>query len=200
MEVRHEMLIPTIRLETDSDHQLIRDITVAAFEKMPFAAGDEHELVDALRAAGALHFSLIAELDGQVVGQAAFSQATASDGTGRWFALGPISVVPDYQKKGIGTSLIRTGLDLLAREGAAGCILTGDPRYYERFGFNLTPAVAPEGEPVEYYQLKVIRGPYPTGKVHFHPAFGSGAEHAAAPDCLSRHTFCCRKSCAKPAR
>ena len=76
---------------------------------------------------------------------------------------------------GIGAALVEAGLKALAGDGAVGCILTGDPDYYTRFGFVLAPELAPEGEPAEYFQIKVIRGPLPSGKIYFDAAFGSNA-------------------------
>ena len=162
-----------IRPEVEADARAIREITFVAFEHMPFAEGDEHELIDTLRAESRLHLSLVAELEGQVVGHIAFSCATASDHSSNWFALGPVSVLPALQKKGIGSALIEAGLAKLASEDAAGCILTGDPDYYTRFGFVLAPELAPPGEPIEFFQVKLINGTLPSGTIHFDPAFGN---------------------------
>ena len=65
---------PIIRPEVETDTQAIREITRAAFEHMPFAAGDEHELIDTLRAQSRLYLSLVAQWQGQVVGHIAFSR------------------------------------------------------------------------------------------------------------------------------
>ncbi len=164
---------PTIRPETTRDEAAIRELTLVAFKHMPFSQGDEHELVDALRAASRLTLSLVAEVDGQVVGHIAFSRATAADGSSGWFALGPVSVSPTLQKQGIGTALIESGLSRLTAVGASGCILTGNPEYYRRFGFRLAPDMAPPGEPVEYFQVKLLGGTHPGCLVHFDPAFGN---------------------------
>jgi predicted N-acetyltransferase YhbS len=164
---------PIIRPEVETDTLAIREITRAAFEHMPFAAGDEHELIDTLRGQSRLYLSLVAEWERQVVGHIAFSRATAADQSGRWFALGPVSVTPSLQGKGIGAALVEAGLKTLAVDGATGCILTGDPDYYARFGFVLTPELAPAGEPAEYFQIKLIHGSLPSGKIHFDAAFGS---------------------------
>ena len=166
---------PIIRPEVETDTQAIREITRAAFEHMPFAAGDEHELIDTLRAQSRLHLSLVAQWQGQVVGHIAFSRATTDDRSAHWFALGPVSVTPSLQGMGIGAALVEAGLKVLADDGAAGCILTGDPDYYTRFGFVQAPELAPAGEPAEYFQIKVIRGPLPSGKIYFDAAFGSNA-------------------------
>lgn len=166
---------PIIRPEVETDTLAIREITRAAFKHMPFAAGDEHELIDTLREQSRLYLSLVAEWQGQVVGHIAFSRATATDQSGHWFALGPVSVTPSLQGMGIGAALVETGLKALAGVGAAGCILTGDPAYYAPFGFVLASEWAPEGEPAEYFQIKVIHGPLPSGRIYFDAAFGSSA-------------------------
>jgi putative acetyltransferase len=70
-----------------------------------------------LRAAGALTISLVAEIDGQVVGHIAFSPVTVSDGATGWYGLGPVSVLPDYQKQGIEKALINEGLSSLKDMG-----------------------------------------------------------------------------------
>ncbi len=62
---------------------------------------------------GALSISLVAEINGQIVGHIAFSPITASDGTKDWYGLGPVSVLPDHQKQGAGKALINNGLSLL---------------------------------------------------------------------------------------
>jgi putative acetyltransferase len=165
----------TVRREVKGDEGRIRAVTFSAFEGMPYADGDEHELVDHLRSDGALAISLVAELNGRIVGHCAFSHAAASDGSLGWFALGPVSVEPEHQRAGIGSAMIRIGLEELFRSGAVGCILTGDPEYYRRFGFELAPTMAPPGQPKEYFQLKVLNGSTPNTKVYFHEAFGGAA-------------------------
>ena len=160
-----------IRAATKHDDQAIHRVTEAAFQDMPFAAGDEADVVDRLRAAGALSLSLVAVIDAQVVGQITFSPAYAPESSGQWFALGPVSVLPEHQRAGVGSALIRQGLDAIGAMGAAGCILTGNPAYYQRFGFELSPANAPDNEPAEYFMLKSLSTAKPQGKFHFHAAF-----------------------------
>ena len=118
--------------------------------------------------------SLVAELAGKIVGQVAFSPARASGGGPGWYALGPVAVPPGHQRGGIGSTLIRTGLDVVSALGASGCILTGDPAYYSRFGFKLSPKSAPPNEPSEFFMVKLLGGQLPVGPIHFHQAF-SGA-------------------------
>ncbi len=138
---------------------------------MPFAAGDEQDLIDQLRDAGALVLSLVAEQDRKVIGQISFSPAFAADGSPGWYALGPVSVEPAVKYQGIGTELILAGITWLREQKAAGCALVGNPAYYSRFGFKPYPALAPKGEPAEYYQILLLRGEEPGVVVGFHPLF-----------------------------
>ena len=118
-----------IRDERPQDAAAIHDITRQAFATMPFSDGDEPELVDNLRLAGALTLSLVAEEAGAILGHIAFSPVRVSDAHGDWYGLGPVSVRPDRQKQGIGAALIRAGLARLETLGAAGCVLLGHHDY-----------------------------------------------------------------------
>jgi putative acetyltransferase len=142
---------------------------------MPFADGDEHELVAALRDRAALAVSLSADLDGRIIGHIAISHAVAADGSPGWYALGPVSVLPEYQGRGIGSALINQALRQIEELGASGCILTGDPNYYVRFGFELAPALAPADEPAQYFMVKVMGAVEPQGPFRFHDAFYGAA-------------------------
>jgi putative acetyltransferase len=72
-------------------------------------------------------------VDGCVVGHIAFSPVTLSDGTRNWYGLGPVSVLPAYQRQGIGRALIWEGLSRLKEMNARGCCLVGHPDYYPMF-------------------------------------------------------------------
>lgn len=160
-----------IRQEADADHATIGRVTEVAFRDMPYAGGDEQTVIERLRSAGALSLSLVALVDRQIVGHVAFSPAHAADATRRWYALGPVSVLPAHQRQGIGSALIETGLAELQARGARGCILIGDPAYYRRFGFELSPQNVPENEPEDYFMVKLFSGALPSGAFRFHPAF-----------------------------
>ncbi len=160
-----------IRPERPSDYAAIYDITKRAFAPMPYAAGDEQELIGKLRDAEALALSLVAEKDGAVVGQVTFSPAFAADGSPGWYALGPVSVEPELKHQGIGSQLIRAGISWLKERQAAGCVLVGNPAYYSRFGFRLFPDLSPEGEPPEYFQILPLGIVEPNMIVGFHPLF-----------------------------
>lgn len=162
-----------IRNENESDIQVIAEITRTAFATLAISQHTEQFIIKALRAAGALSVSLVAEMDGKVVGHVAFSPVTISDGNPYWYGLGPVSVLPQYQRQGIGTALIRAGLSLLQARGGQGCALVGDPAYYQRFGFRNLPALTLEGVPQEYFLALPFGQEIPKGIVVFHPAFAA---------------------------
>ena len=139
------------------------DVIRVAFTGMPYADGDEDELVETLRRENALSVSLVAELAGSVIGQITFSPATASDGSPDWYALGPLAVLPAHQRTGLGAKLVHAGLRAIEALHANGCILTGNPAYYTRFGFELAPSNTPPGEPTEFFMVKLLRGRAPAG-------------------------------------
>ncbi len=161
-----------IRPETERDHAAIYDVTKRSFAPMPYSDGDEQDVIDRLRAAGALAISLVAERDGVVVGHVAFSPAFAADGSGGWFALGPVSVEPGLQRQGVGKMLINAGIQMLRERDAAGCVLVGNPKYYSRFGFKPFPDLAPDGQPAEFFMILPLRVTAPHVVVGFHPVFG----------------------------
>lgn len=165
----------SIRSERSRDIDAIRELIRSAFLDMPYADGDEAELVEVLRAQDALPVSLVAERQGTLVGQVAFSPARTSAGMPGWYALGPLAVLPAHQRGGIGSTLVHAGLEAISKSGARGCILTGDPSYYSRFGFKLSPDNAPLGEPAEFFMLKLLQGQLPVGPIRFHEAFGGAA-------------------------
>src|SRR5512136_427255 len=112
-----------IRSETDADVAVITEVTVAAFKTLEISNHTEQFIIAALRAAKALTISLVAEVDGRVVGHIAFSPVTISNGTRNWYGLGPVSVLPEYQRRGIGKALIWEGLSRLRALHAQGCCL-----------------------------------------------------------------------------
>ena len=160
-----------LREEISSDVQPIHQVTELAFRGRPYAGGDEQDVVDRLRAQNALTLSLVAIEAGELVGQVTFSPAELSNGSGLWYALGPVSVTPQLQSEGIGASLINLGLEKITAMGALGCILTGNPAYYTRFGFKLSPKHAPDNEPEAFFMLKLMQDVQPEGRFAFHQAF-----------------------------
>lgn len=165
------MDVINIRGELRSDIPEIRRITELAFREMSYAAGDEHDVVDRLRSSNALSLSLVAAEENRVIGHAAFSPVTVNSEIAPWFALGPVSVTPERQGQGIGSKLIRSGLEQLQSTDALGCILTGNPDYYRRFGFNVCSEHCPACEPQEYFMINQFRPTLIAGQFAFHPAF-----------------------------
>ncbi|MBN1553175.1 MAG: N-acetyltransferase [Phycisphaerae bacterium] len=160
-----------IRAETPADADAITDVTEAAFRTLDISNHTEQFIIAALRDAGALAISLVAELKGRVVGHIAFSPVNMSDGTENWYGLGPVSVLPEYQRQGIGSALIQQGLSRLRDRNARGCCLVGHPGYYTRFGFQNVDSLAYEGVPPEAFFALSFDGYVPRGTVEFHKAF-----------------------------
>ena len=125
-------LHPTIRPERPDDADAIDRVEAAAF---PTRA--EADLVPAVRASGASPcISLVAELDGRVVGHALFTPVTVtSDQPWSAMALGPVAVEPAHQRRGIGSALIRAGLEACRTLNENVVFVLGHPEYYPRFGF-----------------------------------------------------------------
>lgn len=161
-----------IRYEAPGDEQVIHALTSAAFKEMPFSDGDEPDLVDRLREDGDLTLSLVAEDAERIVGHIAFSPVTIADGARDWYGLGPVSVWPEVQHRGIGGALIRRGIADLTAKSARGMILLGSPVYYSRFGFVHEPQLTYPGPPAEFFQALLIQGTMPHGQVSYAPAFG----------------------------
>jgi putative acetyltransferase len=160
-----------VRKETVLDIEAITQVTIAAFKTLPISNNTEQFIIKALRAAGALTLSLVAEIEGHVVGHVAFSPVILSGGTEGWYGLGPVSVLPEYQRQGIGKSLINEGLSLLKQMGGRGCVLVGDPNYYIRFGFRNLPELVLEGVPKEVFLALPFSEEIPQGIVVFHEGF-----------------------------
>lgn len=137
------------RCEAAADIPQIHAVVAAAFHRP-----DEAYLVDALRTAGELMLSVVAEQDGQVVGHAAFSHVRVGETLVRALGLGPLAVLPEFQKQGVGTGLVKHGLRWSDELGVDAVFVLGDPAYYGRFGFR--PASAWE-----------IRWEHPALEEHF---------------------------------
>lgn len=171
-----------IRCETDADVDAIRDVTIAAFNTLEISNHTEQFIIEALRAANALTVSLVAEVDGRVVGHIAFSPVTISDGTRGWYGLGPLSVLPEHQRQGIGKALIEEGLSRLRSLGARGVCLVGHPDYYRKFGFKNVPGLVVESVPQEVFFALSFDGHFPQGTVTFHEAFKADGQQEGAGD------------------
>jgi putative acetyltransferase len=160
-----------IRPERPTDIPVIRSLITAAFRDASHSSGKEADVVDALRIGGVLTDSLVAEVSGKIVGHIAFSPITVNSQEVGWFGLGPVAVVAEERRRGIGAALIEAGLERLKDLGARGCVVLGDPAYYRRFGFESDPELRFANVPSEYFQRLVIDGEPPRGTVNYQPAF-----------------------------
>jgi putative acetyltransferase len=166
-----------IRNEMDEDVSTITEVTIAAFKTLAISNHTEQFIIEALRAADALTVSLVAEVNGRVIGHIAFSPVTISDGTPNWYGLGPVSVLPEHQRQGIGKALIWEGLSRLKDLNARGCCLVGHPDYYKKFGFKNVSGLMLEGVPQEVFFTLSFDGHTPRGSVTFHEGF-KAVQHA----------------------
>jgi putative acetyltransferase len=120
-----------IRGERKEDFEGVRRVNEAAFGQPA-----EADLVDALRSGGAATVSLVAEVKGQIVGHILFSPVTVQGADDlKAVGLGPMAVLPEHQRRGIGSLLIRKGLEYCRKAGIQAVVVLGHPDYYPRFGF-----------------------------------------------------------------
>ena len=154
-----------LRHETTNDIAAIEAVTIAAFANAPHTSHTEQFIVRALRDAGELALSLVAEEHGQVIGHKAKG----------WYGLGPISVLPQRQGHGIGSRLMEQALSELRAMQAAGCVLLGEPAYYGRFGFQAHAGLQLPGVPPGYFLALAFHGPVPEGIAQYSDAFNAAA-------------------------
>ena len=159
-----------IRDEQPADIEAIFELTRLAFLNAAHTNHTEQFIVSALRRSGHLSLSLVAEEE-RPIGHVAFSPISVSSGDAGWYGVGPLSVLPEYQQKRIGTRLMEQGLSRLMNMNARGCVLVGDPAYYSRFGFSPVADLALPGVPPEYFLGKSFCNAMPKGEVNFSPAF-----------------------------
>jgi putative acetyltransferase len=165
-----------VRPEQAPDVAAVRAVNLAAF---PTPA--EADLVDALRNQARPLVSLVAELDGEIVGHILFSPVTLDAQPAlRLMGLAPMAVRPSHQRRGIGAALLRAGLDRCREQGAQAVIVLGHPGYYPRFGFTPAATGSSAGLRCEYdapqdafMQVELVPGSLTgvAGTVRFHPAF-----------------------------
>lgn len=165
-----------LRPEVEADRPGIRAVNLAAFET-PLEA----ELVDALRSEGASVISLVAEEVGEVIGHIMFSPVTLDRDPGiRLLGLGPMAVLPNRQKSGIGSRLVAEGLLACREQGYDGVVVLGHPDYYPRFGFSAAAGFGLHSEyevPDEVFMaLELVSGSLggDPRTVRYAPSFSSG--------------------------
>lgn len=126
-----------IRHELPSDANRVRVVNEVAFGE-----SDEADLIDRLRAESVVLVSFVAEVHQTIIGHVMFCRLLieGSDGTEPAVALAPLAVMPAYQGQGVGTVLVREGLEVLRSRGESLVLVLGEPLYYERFGFSCASA------------------------------------------------------------
>ena len=107
-------------------------------------------------------------------------------GTPNWYGLGPVSVLPEYQRKGIGKALIKEDLSRLNNLNAQGCCLVGHPDYYRKVGFENISGIVHEGVPQEVFLALSFDGHIPHGTVAFHEGFKADGQQGAEGDVANR--------------
>ncbi len=163
-----------IRPEECRDRQAVWQVNRAAFE-----TDAEANLVDALRDQGHLRVSLVAEVDGKVTGHILFSDLPIIVGetTVPALALAPMAVLPEYQRQGLGSQLIRRGLESCRERKHSIVVVLGHPHFYRRFGFS--PELArqldsPFSGKASFMATELIDGALDgvAGRVQYQPPFG----------------------------
>lgn len=160
-----------LRTEAPEDVAAIRAVTEDAFRFHPHSRQTEAQVVESLRRAGAMSLSLVAFQGRRLVGHLTFAPVRISGGAPGWHSLGPLSVAPDVQGAGVGTTLVWHGLRTLRQQGAAGSVVLGEPAYFGRFGFRSTPALRLKGAPPGCFLVRPFDRLIPMGTVQYHQAF-----------------------------
>jgi putative acetyltransferase len=151
-----------------------------------FGRSDEADLIDRLPVEGAVLLSLIAEVDGQIIGHILFSRMIVETAQGlvATVSLGPMAVLPDQQGRKVGSRLVRRGLAQLCERGERIVIVLGDRDYYPRFGFSSEKAryLASPFPPEAFMALELSDGALAGihGTVRYASAFRAGATRLAA--------------------
>jgi putative acetyltransferase len=165
-----------IRPEKADDIHAIDDLLDLAFAFDAHSSQNEAEIVRQLRKSGELLLSLVAiDPGGELVGQIAFSPVCIDDGTPAglpgWVGLGPLSVNPRLQRQGIGRQLMDAGLAAMQTAGYSGCVVLGEPGFYEHFGFATCENLILPGALAPYFLAQAFAGALPSGFVRYADAF-----------------------------
>ncbi len=166
----------SIRVEKPSDIETIWRINAEAFE-----TEEEADLVNVLRESGVSCISLVYEENDELVGHIFFTPVELlCDTSGlRIIGLAPMAVIPQMQKKGIGSLLVKAGIQQCINEGYDAIVVLGHPNYYPRFGFlpSITYGIKSEYDvPDDVFMVLELREDSLKGNrgtVKYHEAFGS---------------------------
>jgi len=159
---------------------------ISAVQRDAFGGPLEARLVNALRAAGDLKLSFVAERDGEVIGHIAFSPVQVAGSTSG-YGLAPLAVKPRFQKQGVGRELMSTAMRACSDQGVGFVVVLGDPAYYSRFGFE--PArkwglvdTYGGGDAFQLIELQPGSVPRGAGVVRYAPAFDLSGQAGPAAE------------------
>ena len=162
-----------LRPEEPKDHSAVHAVNQSAFE-----TSAEANLVDVLRREAHPIISLVAEQNGAIIGHIMFSPVSLTGHTDlKIMGLGPVAVAPEHQRMGIGTALLKTGLEKCNEIGYGAVIVLGHQSYYPRFGFvpSVNYGISSEYDvPPEVFMVMELQPGYlndASGIIQYHPAF-----------------------------
>jgi len=166
----------SFRPETPADYNDIDELLTLAFAFDAHSKLNEAKIVRELRKRDQCTLSYLACLDdGEVVGQIIFSPVKIDDGSPEaisgWVALGPMSVNPRLQRTGIGRQLMNIGLEKVREMNVKGCVVLGEPGFYQQFGFKPYENLILPGALAPYFLAQPFEGTVPSGVVSYDKAF-----------------------------
>lgn len=129
-----------LRQGTEADYRAVEELTREAFWNLYVTGCDEHYFLHTIRSLPAFlpEFDFVATLDGRIVGHIAYMESEITDDKGfvtPTITFGPVSALPEFQKRGIGSKLISHTIELAKELAYKAIVIFGDPDYYKRFGF-----------------------------------------------------------------
>ena len=166
-----------IQIETKEDFEVVYEVVQTAFKNAEHSDGNEADLVVALRNSLAFvpELSLVAKIQDKVVGHLLLTEISIGENVG--LALAPLAVLPDFQKQGVGSALIKKAHEVAEKLGYPAIVVLGDPNYYSKFGYEEASQwqiQAPFDIPSEYFRVCFLKqqGEKPVGLVTYAPEFG----------------------------
>ena len=163
-----------IRKFKNNDLEPVKSLLLKAFHNHPHGNPEtgvvEHFIVEKLVQDNADICSMVACDNDEIIGFITYSQVKINESDLNWVGLGPVAVLPEYQKQGVGKTLIEETLNSV-KDKFNGCVVMGDPQYYMNFGFEVIEGLFFDGVPQEYFLSKVFKDNAPLGNVQYNKAF-----------------------------